>query len=90
MVSVDARCTQCGHTDHGDPSGNDNYVTYDGVDREELNHGTGKEHGTETFVCPQCSGTCDLDECTYGDPCEQCATETVHNRCASSVRRGGK
>jgi hypothetical protein len=84
MAKIDARCTQCGHTDHGDASKNNNHVSYD-VPVEETSHGRGSVHGTEEFVCPQCSGTCDLDECTYGDPCERCAVRTTHNRCASSV-----
>lgn len=87
MPSIDARCTQCGHTDHGSPTDNTNYVSYD-VDLGESQHGNGREHGTESFVCPQCSGSCDLDECEYGDPCERCATGTLHNRCKSSVPTG--
>ena len=53
MTQVDARCTQCQHSNHGSVSDNQNYVTYT-VPRDELKHGSGREHGTEVLDCPQC------------------------------------
>jgi hypothetical protein len=85
--TVVARCTQCGHTNHGNPTENTNRVKYD-VLPEDVDHGTGKAHGTEKLTCPQCSGSCDEDRCEYGDPCPLCAVETLHNRAGASVNRG--
>lgn len=81
MVKVTARCTQCGSKEFG---GDNNRRDYQ-VDEEETNYGGTRHYGTETFVCPTCSGECNLDECTPSNPCERCAVETVHNRCGSSV-----
>lgn len=39
MASVDARCTQCGHNNHGDETANDNFVTYDVDRRDSVNRG---------------------------------------------------
>lgn len=80
MAKIEARCTQCGSTDFGD-----NSYTYN-VDSRETKHGSGSVNGCEELVCPQCSGSCDrYDDCEYEEPCEKCATKTVHNRCGSSV-----
>lgn len=73
MATVDTRCTQCGNM-------NTNKVRQD-----DLNNGSGRRHGTEVILCSECSGTCDLDECRLGDPCDNCYTETVQNRCGTSV-----
>lgn len=73
MVSVQSRCTQCGTVNTND------------VDSNSLNHGGGKAHGTETVFCEECSGSCHLDECEQGDPCDRCHEETLQNRCGSSV-----
>lgn len=87
MTTIEARCTQCASTDYGSPETNGNRRKYT-VDTRELKHGTGRSHGTEWLVCPQCSGMCSLDECKDEDPCEDCAVVTLHNRAGSSVPKG--
>lgn len=52
-ATVEARCTQCGSTRFGDPTENTNTDTYD-VPVEQLRHGSGREHGTETLLCRGC------------------------------------
>lgn len=73
MSTIEGRCMQCG-SENEQP-----------VNVQNTKHGTGREHGVERLLCPTCSGSCNLDECTHGDPCERCHTETLHNRCGSSV-----
>jgi len=68
MVSITARCTQCGHREHGDPSKNNNYVKYDGLDGEQLNHGTGRTHGTERLDCPTCEAETLHNRCAKNVP----------------------
>ena len=80
MAKITARCTQCGSTDFSD----DEYQ-YRGIDPQDLRNGTGRSYGVEHLPCPICSGSCDLDECSFEDPCERCETVTVHNRCGPSV-----
>jgi hypothetical protein len=70
---IETRCTQCGT------------VNVNGTSESETKNGTGSSHGTEVALCDTCSGSCDLDECITGNPCERCRTETVQNRCGSSV-----
>lgn len=82
-VKVDARCCICGSKEFGSESTNENYRTYE-VKEEDLDH-KGSAYGTETLVCPTCSDHCDRTECEELDPCENCAVETVHNRCRSST-----
>lgn len=72
METVTSRCTQCGKTNSNS------------VPAHELNF-TGSAHGTEVVFCVHCSGECDHPDCEAGDPCEQCYTETVQNRCGGSV-----
>jgi hypothetical protein len=79
MEKIEARCCMCRSDNF-----TDNSYTYR-VPREQTKHGGGTSHGCETLVCPQCSGSCDLDGCVYEEPCENCETETLHNRCGSSV-----
>lgn len=81
MPKVTARCTQCGTKAFG---GKDNEKTYQ-VNREDLKHGDGREHGTEKLPCPTCSDTCGDDECSEKSPCDRCGVYTIHNRCGSSV-----
>lgn len=73
MGTVETRCTQC------------RTVNKNELDAEDTNLGTGKAHGTEVVLCTECSAECKLDECKEDDPCEKCWTETVQNRCGSSV-----
>lgn len=73
MTQVETRCTQCGTTNNTNaPS-------------TTFKHGGGQKNGTEVVMCRSCSGTCNLDECSEGSPCERCHTETVQNRCGKSV-----
>lgn len=70
-MSVELRCTQCATTNH--------------VAESTTKYGGGNQHGTEVGLCTGCSDTCGLDECIEESPCEKCHTETVQNRCGSSV-----
>lgn len=72
-MAVETRCTRCGTVNNND------------VAPDDLSHGSGSEHGAEVVLCTNCSGTCNLDSCVEGDPCDRCYTETVQNRCGSSV-----
>jgi len=72
-TTIESRCTQC------------RTVNTNSVPSEQTKHGDGSAHGVEVVLCDECSGSCDLDECFEGDPCERCHTETVQNRCGSSV-----
>lgn len=71
--TVETRCTQCG------------YENTNELLSQDTKHGTGSSHGTEEVMCEECSGECDLDSCERGSPCDRCHTETVQNRCGSSV-----
>lgn len=85
MPTVEARCCICGSKEFGGESDNNNSYTYN-VSRDDLTHGTGSAYGTERLPCPACSGSCDrFDDCEFEDPCEQCETYTVHNRCGQST-----
>jgi hypothetical protein len=67
MPTIDARCTQCGSEEHGDPTKNNNYVTYH-VSRSALKHGTGRAHGTELFECSTCGETTVHNRCGSSVP----------------------
>jgi len=86
MPQIEARCTQCGHTNYGSKNDNTNTVKYD-IPVEETTHGGGKTHGTEEFICPQCSSTCKEDWCSEFNPCSNCSVRTLHNRAGSNVPR---
>ena len=89
MPTIEARCCVCGSQEFGGASDNNNSYSYSvpgDVSESQLTHGAGSEYGTERLPCPACSGSCDrFDDCEFEDPCEQCETFTLHNRCGGSV-----
>lgn len=69
-TTIEARCTQCGSKEFGDPNHNNNTMTYD-AKPHELKHGTGNSHGTEFFECPTCNEETVHNRCGKSVPTAQ-------------------